>query len=120
MSCCLTSQVLTHYTTESKTYYCDLGEAIKGRTVSSVTGITSDDAALTISSVAVISSDVSDYDQFGNAITIEAGTGVSWTMSGGTAGSEDDDFTATLRITFATSAGTEVAVVRVLVLAALP
>jgi hypothetical protein len=120
MSCCLTSQVLTHYTTEAKTYYADLGEAIKGRTITGITGITSDDAALTISSVAVISTDVNDYDQFGNAITIEANTGVSWTMSAGTAGSEDEEYTATLRIVFSTAAGTENAVVRVLVLQALP
>jgi hypothetical protein len=120
MTCCLTNQVLTHYTGESKTYYCDLGEAIKGRTVTGVTSIVSDDALLTLSGLAVISVDTSDYDQFGNPITIEANTGVSWTMSGGTAGSEDDEWTATIRITFTTAAGTEQAVVRVGVLDALP
>lgn len=112
MTCCLTDQILTHYTGESKTYYCDLGEAIKGRTITGVTSITSDDGALTLSGLAVISVDTSDYDQFGNAITIEASTGVSWTMAGGTAG-PDDGYSATIRITFTTSAGTEQARIRV-------
>lgn len=120
MSCCLSNQILTHYTGESKTYYADLGEAIRGRTITGVTAIASDDAALTLSGLAVISADTPDYDQFGNTITIEAGTGVSWTMSAGTAGSDDDEFTATLRITFTTSAGTEQARVRVQVVNALP
>lgn len=120
MTCCLTDQVLLHYTTESKTYYADLGEAIRGRTITGVTSITSDDALLTMSSLAVIGTDVSEYDQFGNPITIEASTGVSWSMSGGTAGDEDDDYSATIRITFTTAAGTEVARLRVLVLQALP
>ncbi len=86
MTCCLTDQVLLHYTTEAKTYYADLGEAIRGRTITGVTSITSDDALLTMSSLAVIGADVSEYDQFGNPITIEANTGVSWLMSGGTNG----------------------------------
>ena len=30
MSCCTTSDVLLHYTGESKVYYCDLGGAIRG------------------------------------------------------------------------------------------
>ena len=120
MTCCLTDQVLLHYTTESKTYYADLGEAIRGRIITGVTSITSDDALLTLSSLAVIGADVSEYDQFGNPITIEASTGVSWSMSGGTAGSDDDEYSATIRITFTTAAGTEVARLRVLVLKALP
>ena len=86
MTCCLTSQVLTHYTTESKVYYADLGDAIRGRTITGVTGIASDDAALTLSGLTVVSSDTAEYDAFGNPITIEANTGVYWTMAGGTAG----------------------------------
>jgi len=109
MSCCLSNQVLTHYVGESKTYYADLGEAIRGRTITGVTAIVSDDAALTLSGLAVVSVDTS-----------EANTGVSWTMAGGTAGSDDDEFTATLRVTFTTSAGTEQARVRVQVVNALP
>ena len=120
MTCCLTDQVLLHYTTESKTYYADLGEAIRGHTITGVTSITSDDALLTLFGLAVIGADVSEYDQFGNPITIEASTGVSWSMSGGTAGSDDDEYSATIRITFTTAAGTEVARLRVLVLKALP
>ena len=120
MSCCLSNQVLTHYTGESKTYYADLGEAIRGRTITGVTSIASDDAALTLSGLAVVSVDTSEFDAFGNPITIEAGTGVSWTMAGGTAGSDDDEYTATLRVTFTTSAGTEQARVRVQVVNAMP
>ena len=108
VACCSDSPVLTHYTGESKTYYVDLGNAIRGRTISSVTSVQSDDTALSIGAVSVISADTNDYDQYGNAITIEANTGVQFTMSGGTAGDADDEYTATLTITFVTSAGTEV------------
>ena len=117
MTCCVGDQVLLHYSGESKTYYVDLGEAIKGRTITGVTSITSPDAALTIASAAVLSADTADYDQYGNSITIEANTGVSFTLSGGTAGSDDAESTTTLRITFTTSAGTEQARVSVKVAA---
>jgi len=117
MTCCVGDQVLLHYSGESKTYYVDLGEAIKGRTITGVTSITSPDAALTIASAAVLSVDTADYDQYGNSITIEAGTGVSFTLSGGTSGSDDAESTTTLRITFTTSAGTEQARVSVKVAA---
>ena len=116
MTCCTSSDVLLHYTGESKTYYADLGEAIKGRTITALSSIASADAALTISGAAVITSDTSDYDQHGNAITIEANTGISWSMTGGTAGSSEAEYTATITITFVTSAGTEQAAVRVKVL----
>ena len=117
MTCCVGDQVLLHYSGESKTYYVDLGEAIKGRTITGVTSITSPDAALTIASAAVLSVDTADYDQYGNSITIEANTGVSFTLSGGTSGSDDAEATTTLRITFTTSAGTEQARVSVKVAA---
>ena len=117
MTSCVGDQVLLHYAGESKTYYVDLGEAIKGRTITSVTSVTSPDAGLSISLVAVISADTSDYDQYGNAVTIEANTGVSFTLSGGTSGSDDAESTTTLRITFTTSAGTEQARVSVKVAA---
>ncbi len=113
MSCCTTSDVLLHYTGESKVYYCDLGEAIRGRTITGLTSIVSSDAGLTISSTAILTTDTSDFDQHGNAITIEASTGVRWTMTGGTPGTGATDSTATLTITFMTSAGTEQAAVRV-------
>ena len=116
MTCCTSSDVLLHYTGESKTYYADLGEAIKGRTITGLASVASDDAGLTISSAAIITSDTADYDQHGNAITIEANTGISWSMTGGTAGSSEAEYTATITITFATSAGTEQAAVRVKVL----
>lgn len=113
MTCCVQPGVLLHYKGESKTYYVDLGEAIRGRTITSVTSITSPDAGLTIASAAVLTADTSDYDQYGNAVTIESYTGVSFTLSGGTAGSEDDESTTHLRITFTTAAGTEQAKVDV-------
>jgi len=113
MSCCTTSDVLLHYTGESKVYYCDLGEAIRGRTITGLTSIVSADAGLTISSTGILTADTSDYDQHGNAITIEASTGVRWTMANGTAGDSAADSTTSLTITFTTAAGTEQAVVRV-------
>jgi hypothetical protein len=113
MSCCTTSDILLHYTGESKVYYCDLGEAIRGRTITGLTSVLSADAGLTISNAAILAADTSDYDQHGNAITIEAATGVRWTMAGGTAGSGATESTTTLTITFTTSAGTEQAVVRI-------
>ena len=113
MTCCVQPGVLLHYKGEAKTYYVDLGEAIKGRTISSVTAITSPDAGLVIGSAAVLSVDTSDYDQYGNAVTIEAYTGVSFTLSAGTPGSDDDESTTHLRITFVTTAGTEQAKVAV-------
>ena len=113
MTCCIGDGVLLHYTGEAKTYYVDLGEAIKGRTITGVTSITSTDVALVISSAAVLTADTSDYDQFGNAVTIEANTGISFVLSGGTAGSEDDETTTSLRVTFTTVAGTEQARVNV-------
>ena len=116
MTCCVQPGVLLHYKGESKTYYVDLGEAIKGRTITSVTAIASPDAGLTIASAAVLTADTSDYDQYGNAVTIEAYTGVSFTLSGGTSGSDDDESTTYLRITFVTSAGIEQAKVAVKVL----
>ncbi len=116
MTCCSTNDVLLHRTGESKLYYYDLGEAIKGRTITAVTSISADDALLTISNESIISVETSDYDQFGNALTIEANTGIKWNMANGTAGVEDDSYTATLTFTFTTSAGTEQAVLRVKVL----
>jgi hypothetical protein len=113
MTCCVQPGVLLHYKGELKTYYVDLGEAIKGRTISSVTAITSPDAGLVIGSAAVLTVDTSDYDQYGNAVTIEAYTGVSFTLSAGTPGTDDDESTTYLRITFVTSAGTEQARVNV-------
>ena len=113
MSCCTTSDVLLHYTGESKAYYCDLGEAIRGRTITGLTSIVSADAGLTISSTGILTADTSDYDQHGNAITIEASTGVRWAMAAGTAGDSAADSTTSLTITFTTAAGTEQAVVRV-------
>lgn len=112
MTCCTSAEVLLHYTGESKTYYVDLGEAIKGRTITSITSITSDDALLTISSSAILTVDTADYDQQGNSVTIEANTGVSFVLSNGTAGSEEDEYTATVVLTFVTNAGTEQARVR--------
>jgi hypothetical protein len=117
MTCCIGDGILLHYTGEAKTYYVDLGEAIKGRTITGVTSVTSADGALSISAAAVLSADTSDYDQYGNAVTIEANTGISFTLSGGTAGSDDDEQTTTLRITFTTAAGTEQARVGVKVAA---
>jgi hypothetical protein len=102
-----------HFKGEAKTYYVDLGEAIRGRTISSVTAITSPDAGLVIGSAAVLTVDTSDYDQHGNAVTVEAYTGVSFTLSAGTPGTDDDESTTYLRITFVTSAGTEQAKVLV-------
>lgn len=116
MTCCSTQDVLLHRTGETKIYYYDLGEAIKGRTITGVTSVTADDALLTIASSSAISTETSDYDQQGNAITIEANTGIKWTMGAGTAGDEDDEYTATLTFTFTTSAGTEQAQLRVKVL----
>jgi hypothetical protein len=113
MTCCVQPGVLLHYKGELKTYYVDLGEAIKGRTISSVTAIASPDAGLVIGSAAVLTVDTSDYDQYGNAVTIEAYTGVSFTLSAGTPGTDDDESTTYLRITFVTSAGTEQAKVLV-------
>ena len=113
MTCCVQPGVLLHYKGEAKTYYVDLGEAIKGRTITSVTAITSPDAGLVIGSAAVLSVDTSDYDQYGNAVTIEAYTGISFTLSGGTPGSDDDESTTYLKVTFVTSAGTEQAKVLV-------
>jgi hypothetical protein len=113
MTCCVQPGVLLHYKGELKTYYVDLGEAIKGRTISSVTAITSPDAGLVIGSAAVLTVDTSDYDQHGNAVTVEAYTGVSFTLSAGTPGTDDDESTTYLRITFVTSAGTEQAKVLV-------
>ncbi len=118
MTCCTSAEVLLHYTGESKTYYADLGEAIKGRTITSITSITSDDALLTISSSAILTVDTADYDQQGNAVTIEANTGVSFVLSNGTAGSEEDEYTATVCLTFVTNAGTEQARIRVSVVQA--
>lgn len=117
MTCCNSDSPLVHYTGESKIYYLDLGEWSKGRTVTAVTSVTSDDSALTISSTAVLTADTSDYDQFGNAITIEADTGVKFTLANGTAGSENDEYTATLTVTYTTSAGTEQCPIRLKVLA---
>jgi hypothetical protein len=116
MTCCSTQDILIHRTGESKVYYYDLGEAIKGRTITGVTSVTADDALLTISASAVLSTDTGDYDQMGNAITIEANTGIRWTMAAGTAGDDYDEYTATLTFTFTTSAGTEQAKLRVKVL----
>lgn len=113
MSCCVSRNILVHYEGESKTYYADLGEQIKGRTITGVTSITSDDGTMTVGSLAVLSVDTDDYDGDGNAITIEANTGVSFTMAGGTAGDGYEDYTATVSIVFTTSAGTEEARVRV-------
>ncbi len=113
MTCCTSSDILLHYTGETKTYYADLGEAIKGRTVTALASISSDDSALIITGAAIITSDSADYDQHGNSITIEANTGVSWTMAGGTAGLASAESTASVTITFSTAAGTEQAVVRV-------
>ena len=116
MTCCNPERQFTHYIGESKIYYLDLGEWIKGRTVTSITSVAADDSALVFSSTAILTSDTSDYDQDGNAITIEANTGIRWTMSGGTAGTDSDDYTATITVTIGTSAGTEIAPVRVRVL----
>lgn len=116
MTCCNALDVLTHYVGESKIYYVDLGEWFKGRTISSVALPTSDDSALTISNQAVLTSETSDYDQQGNAITIEASTGVKFTLSGGTAGAEEQEYTTTVVVVVVTAAGTEIAPVRVKVL----
>ena len=116
MTCCTDSDILLHYTGEAKAYYVDLGEAIRGRTITSLTSVTSADALLAISSTSVITVDTSDYDQDGNAITIEANTGVQFTLTSGTAGSDIDDYTTTVVVKFVTSAGTEQAQVRFKVL----
>lgn len=116
MSSCADEDILLHYTGESKVYYVDLGEAIRGRTITSITSVTSSDALLAISSASVILLDTDDYDQHGNAITIEANTGVQFTMAAGTAGDDDDEYTTTVVVKFVTSAGTEQAPVRVKVL----
>lgn len=116
MTCCSTTDILTHYVGEAKKYYADLGEAIKGRTITAVVSVTASDAALTISGAAVLGVNTADYDQCGRAITIEANTGVEWTMAGGTTGDAVDEFTAILTISFTTSAGTEQAKIRVKVM----
>ena len=113
MSCCNPNEVITHLTGEAKIYYLDLGEYIKGRTVTGITSVTSDDALLTISSAAIISVDTDDYDQQGNAITIEANTGIRFTMAAGTAGTEYEEYTATVTALVVTSAGIEECRVRV-------
>lgn len=115
MDCSCDSSLL-HYSTEDKTYLIDLGQQIRGRTITSLTSVTSDDAAMTIGSTSVLDADVTEYDAWGNQVTVESGTGVYVTLDGGTAGVESDSETAKLTITFVTSAGTEVAQVPVKVL----
>lgn len=86
---------------------------IRGRTITGVTSITSDDSTITVGSLAILSSATDDYDQWGNAVTIPANQGVSFAMSGGSVGQDWQKYTATVTILFTTSAGTEEARVRV-------
>ena len=68
------------------TYYVDLGNLLNsGETVSSAT-VASTDTGLTLGTPAVLGGDttVTDYD--GNSLTIEANTGISFTLSSGTVG----------------------------------
>lgn len=107
MTCVNRAEPFIHYVGESKVYYFDLGECFKGRSLVSVVSVVSDDALLTFASTSIISVDTSDYDQYGNAITIEANTGIQTTIAAGTAGDDDDEYTATITITVTTAAGTE-------------
>lgn len=109
-------EVLEHYSTEDKTYLIDLGRVVEGRTITSLTSVTSDDDAMTVGSTSVLDADVTEYDSWGNEVTVEADTAVYVTLDGGTAGVDSDIETARLTITFVTSAGTEVAQVPVKVL----
>ena len=108
MSCCNPLSTIKHVVGESKTYYGAMAEFCKGRLLTSVVSITSTDSALVITNPQLITVDTNDYDGDGNAITILAYTGVSFTMSGGTAGADTSPFTATLFTKVTTSAGTEI------------
>lgn len=71
----------------SDTYYVDLGPMMEAsETVSSVTGVTPEDSNLTAANSAVLTSQTTVLDEYGQSLTIEANTGISFTLAGGTTG----------------------------------
>lgn len=89
----------------SDTFYVDLGPLLEAsETVSSVSGVTSDDAALTIANAAVISSNTTVRDEYGDSLTIEANTGVQFDLSVGTV-TTDSDAAALVTVVFVKSTG---------------
>lgn len=69
------------------TYYVDCGPMLEtSETISSV-AVSADD--VTVGSEAVLGVNTTVVDDHGQSLTIEANTGVSFSMSGGTTGSAD-------------------------------
>jgi len=71
----------------SDVFYVDLGPILEAsETVSSITSVTPADSNLTASSAAVLTSETIVKDEYGATLTIEANTGVSFNLAGGTTG----------------------------------
>lgn len=86
MYCVEARNVVCKHIEASDTYYVDFGPILEAsETISSITTVTAADSALTVTAETVLSQNTSVNDEYGQAITIEANTGISFALSGGTA-----------------------------------
>jgi len=86
MYCVEARNVVCKHIEASDTYYVDFGPILEAsETISSITSVTAADSALTVAAESVLDENTSVNDEYGQAITIEANTGISFTLTAGTA-----------------------------------
>ncbi len=95
MTTCTSSEnIICKHPSTSEPVYVDLTNQLAKRTGVTLTSATVDttaDATLTAGAVSVTVAEISDYDQYGNAITIAIGSGFQFNLAGGTALDDDAD-----------------------------
>jgi hypothetical protein len=85
IACASARNVVCKHVTAANTYYVDLGPLLEtAETVSSITTIDAEDSALTVQNGVVLTVDTTVLDENGKSLTIEANTGISFELSGGT------------------------------------
>ena len=100
--CIEARNVVCKHVEASDTYYVDLGPILVGsEIISSVTSVTAADAALTVTADAVLTSQTVVTDEYGQSLTIEADTGISFALAGGT----ENNGTSIITVVFVKDSG---------------
>ena len=103
---CSANDIRVKYDGETLIFYADLAKSLGyGDTIATAVSVTSEDTALTLSSLAAITINTTVYDTYGASYTIAANKGVSFSCAGGTAGTAADEYTAIVVVKVTTSNG---------------
>ena len=93
MTCTQAVNTICKHTDDTLTRYVDITDQLAVLGAVTITSGTVDagDSGVTVGSVTVTASEVTDVDQYGNSVTIAAGKAIQFQLSGGAAQAESDD-----------------------------